>query len=520
MLRDTSRVPFPPVLFRYGPIALFAVGLVAYAVFLGTHIGAYAGGADSSGYLISARSFSRGCVATAQRAWPGLPVIESASYAYVPLGLRPTSSGEMVSRYPIGVPLFLMLAAGAVGWDAGPHCVIILHTIAGILLMVWLGRCAGLTSGWAALGAILLATCPLYISYSLQMMSDVPATTWAIATVALAWNARRHAGWAVSAGAALGIAVLIRPTNAILALPAAIALGLGWRQWLAFLTGGTPLAVAQMIYNQAAYGHPLASGYEDVGSLFQWQYVPLSLANYGRWLPILLTPVGLLALGLPWRARKDPHGTAMLLTWMVSFPALYAFYYHTHITWWYTRFVLPAFPAVWIAALLVARDLTERLGMLSPPGPGSMRTWLRGGLVAAAVFVYAGYFNLRLQTASVGRDERRYVEVVAWLCPQVPPSALLVAMQASGSLFYYTDFPVLRWNKIEPGQFNRVEQAAAGRRVFALLMPFEEQRAFPEKRLSGSWTKIGSIHNFNLWELEPGSVTPRPDDPLNQGASD
>jgi hypothetical protein len=508
---NTSQILLLRDRLRHGPIALVVIALLAYAVVLGTHIGAYAAGADSSGYLNSARLFSRGHVTAAQRLWPNVTASESTSGICVPMGFRPSSPGTMVPKYPIGVPLLLMLTARGTGWDVAPQCMIILHAIVGILLMWWLGRCAGLSPGWASFGAALLATCPLYVTYSLQMMSDVPATTWVMATVVLAWNARRHPGWGLAAGVALGIAVLIRPTNVIVALPVAIGMGRGWRTWLAFLSGGAPLAVVQMVYNQATYGHPFASGYDNVGSLFQWQHVPSSLANYGRWLPVLLTPFGLLAFGLPWCARKNPIWTGVLSTWMLSFIALYAFYFYTHKTWWYTRFVLPAFPAVWIAALLVARDLTQHLGMLSMPGSASFLSWGVRGLIAAAVFGSAGYYNYRLRTPHVGKDERRYIEAIEWMRPQLPSSALLVAMQASGCLFYYTDFPVLRWDKIERGEFTRVEQAAAERPVFALLMSFEEQRAFAEGRLCGRWTKLGTIHDFSLSRFEPDSADPRPD---------
>jgi hypothetical protein len=482
---------------EFAPMVLFVAGLVIYAVFLGTHIGAYAAGSDSSGYLNSARVFSQGRLTAVQRPWPGLPAAELTSYAYVPLGFGPASPGEMVPKYPMGMPLLVMATAALVGWDAAPQWVIVVHAIAGVLLMGWLGRCAGLSVGWATSGALLLATCPLYVMYSLQMMSDVPATAWAMATVAFAWNARRHAGWAFAAGCALGVAVLIRPTNVLLVLPMAIALGIGWRRWLGFAIGVAPLAAIQLGYNQAAYGQPFHNGYGDVGRLFQWKHVPLSLANYGRWLPILLTPVGLLAFLLPLYARKKPLWTALLTVWMVGFASVYAFYSYTHETWWYLRFILPAFPAAWIAALLVASDLTRRWELLPP---GSCRAWLTGGVSAAALFAFACHWNGKLESTTIGRGERGYLETIEWLRPRVPASALVIAMQASGCLYYYTDLSCLRWDQIEPEQFSTIAAAAAGRPVFALLMPFEEQRAFPE-RLGGRWTRIGGNHSFSLWQF-------------------
>ena len=44
------------------------------------------------------------------------------------------------------------------------------------------------------LGAMLLALCPLYLMYAVQLMSDLPATTWAMATMLAAWLARSRRG--------------------------------------------------------------------------------------------------------------------------------------------------------------------------------------------------------------------------------------------------------------------------------------------------------------------------------------
>jgi Dolichyl-phosphate-mannose-protein mannosyltransferase len=529
-------------LLRFGKLAVCGFGLAWYTVFLATHVGAYAGGSDSSGYLGSARLFAAGRLFANPRVWSGLPDRPFSKWLFLPLGFRPTgdvpvdsneaasaassasaadngaataspnavpaeiASSEMVPTYPIGMSLLVAATSKAVGWDTGSHLLIVLHALAGVLLQFWVGRCAGLSQGWAALGALLLACCPLYIQYSLQLMSDVPATAWGLATIALAWQARRHFAWSVPAGFAFALGVLIRPTNVLFALPALLALGSDWRRWAGFALGAAPGACAQLLHNRAVLGHFIASGYGNVERLFLWKHVPLSLANYREWLPVLLTPLGLLAILLPLTARTSRTWPQILGVWVLSFVGIYAFYYHTHESWWYLRFILPAFPAIWIAALLVAQDLAIlcRVPKLLPAG--SLQAWLVGGLAATAIIVYDCRWTDELHAATCAADERRYRDAIEWMRPKLPDSSLVMCMQVSGALYIYSDVDFARWDRLHPGDLRCFDEAAAGRSIFALVQSWEVEQAFCPSKLSGRWNEVGKLGNYSLWRLEPGSA--------------
>lgn len=502
-----SRDSTPASFSRWLLPLLLGLGGMIYAAFIGTHVGAYPSGSDSSGYLNSARLLRAGHISAPERVLPTLPVDQTPVYAYVPLGFIPAQPGRIVPTYAIGVPLLVNATAVFTGARTAANWTLWWHAVAGVGLMFVLGRLAGLASGWAALGALLMASCPLHIFFSLQMMSDVPATTWATATVVFAWLSRRDARWALLAGFSLGIAVLIRPTNLLLILPAAIALGPAPRRWLAFVVAGLPAAAGLFYYNGSAYGNPFASGYGNIGDLFAWANVAPGLAHYGKWLPVLLTPLGVLALGLPLCARRLPLWTAVLIAWLVGFFTIYAAYFHTHETWWYLRFVLPAFPAAWVAALLVMREILQRTGWDEKFAAGSTRAWIAGLLLAAAILGFSMRWNRHFGTAAAGRNQSAEQEAIAWMQQKIPANAVLAAMQASGALFYFTDFPIVRWDQLEERDFPNLARAtaAAGRPLFALLEPFEEERVFVEKRLTGRWTKIGVFQQIGLWKFEPGA---------------
>src|SRR5450432_1645831 len=86
---------------RMGWVMSF-VALAIYAEFLSIHIGAVAGGSDSSGYMNHAKLIAGGAVQVQQRTIAGLPVAVTSPYLYIPLGFRPSwNSSAMVPTYPM-----------------------------------------------------------------------------------------------------------------------------------------------------------------------------------------------------------------------------------------------------------------------------------------------------------------------------------------------------------------------------------------------------------------------------------
>jgi len=481
------------------------LGFLCYAIFLARFMGACAGGADQSGYMNNARLLAEGRTSVAMRFIPaqipgGVPL-----FTHVPLGFNPNEDHlTMNPIYPPGLPLMIMGVAQVTGWDTAPGLVMGLHALAGLLLVFVLGRTAGLGTGVAWLGVVLLAASPLFVLLSLQTMSDLPAMVWVTAAILSAYKSRKGTWLAFAAGVALSISVLVRPTNSLALLPAAIALGLSWRRWAAFLAGSLPGAIFQGAYNLEAYGRVLTTGYGDVHTLFGSHYAPATVALYFVWLPVVLTPLVLLILGLPLVGRSGANGKiAWLAVWALIFPIFYLFYCYTHNEWWGLRFALPAFPALIVGALLVGSWLLCRLRLRF------QAWWLAPA--ALAVIVHGTLWSRALHAFSVGRSEQVYPATAAWLRDHVPANAVVAAMQTSGSLFYYTKYPVIRWDAIAPDDFHRIAAActAAHLPVYATLFPFELEDARwteIERRLPGHWTQIGSVRHVSLWRYDPPTV--------------
>ncbi len=484
---------------------LLGVGLLLYGLLLARHMRACAGGSDSSGYLNNARMLAAGQFALPMRLLPGLDPATLPAYTHVPLGFMPNADGTtMRPTYPVGLPLLVLAVSRVTGWDAAPGWVMGLHALGGLGLVFLVGRKAGLGDGWALVGSLMLAASPLYVFFSIQLMSDVPALVWVTAAVYLAWCSRERTWLAAAAGFALALAVLIRPTNLLAAVPVAVALGTSWRRWWPALVGGLPGAVFLAAYNSVTYGRILTTGYGSVATEFSAAVAPATVAHYALWLPVLLSPFVVLAAALPAVAPRDRWLTLLLAAWALIIPAFYLFNVHTHEFWWYLRFVLPAAPAMIVAALRVAAALAGRL-----PRPA-----LRWGLAAAALAVVGNgaAWSRHFRILKVADAELVYPLTAAWFGEHAPAGAVVATMQTSGTLLYYTRQAFFRWDMVPPADFERIARActAAGRPVYAALFPFEitdaDQAAFA-RHLPGRWVRVGTVRQVGIWRLE----TPAPD---------
>jgi hypothetical protein len=487
-----------PNALRFG-LAL-ALGIAAYAAMLAAFVGAVPGGSDSSGYFNEARLFARGRIHADMRALPGLPADEAPPYLYVPLGFKPApgSRERMVPTYPPGLPLLLVPAAWLVGWGHAGDVVLILHALAGLALTYALGRRCGLSPPWSLLGAAVLAASPLYLYTSLWALSDVPATAWATAAVVAAWASRERPAWALASGACVTVAFLVRPNNFLILLPIAVALGPSPLRLLAAGLATLPGIAAWMAINRSAYGAYLQSGYGAIGNEFHPALIPGTLAHCARWLPLLLSPIVMAAPGVLALARRAPRTTAILGTWVLAYVAFFLPYRWTHENWWFLRYLLPAAPALIVAGLLALQAGGSWLYARLP------RPWLPAlgrALLLTAVAVEAAEI-IPLDAWAIGRGERKYGHVAAWLEAHVPPTAAVVATQFSGALFCDTKLTLVRSDQLDGATAQRVRAAArfGGVPLYAVLFPFERDAA---AALPGRWTPVGSVEDVIILRLEP-----------------
>src|SRR5581483_8674256 len=142
-----------------------------------------------------------------------------------------------------------------------------------------------ITPIWSIVAVALLCFCPEFISSATQTMSDLLATAWALATLYCALRCQRDdLYWSFLCGATAMMAVLIRPTNALLAFPMLVAIGMRPTRLIVTFLGALRGLIFQCFVNWKLYGNPFITGYGSFFSMMDGKnlsssYVPQHLGH-------------------------------------------------------------------------------------------------------------------------------------------------------------------------------------------------------------------------------------------------
>ncbi len=477
---------------------LAVIVLLGYGGFLGANFTPAAGGSDSSGYLNAARLIAAGHLTAPPRDLSGLTV--SSATQLQPLGfIAEPARARLVPTYPLGLPAHLAIASTAFGWTVGPLLVGVGGALAAMLLCYFVARQLGLGWSSAAAGAVMIGAFPVTLFVAIQPLSDVLAMTWGLAATLAALHARRSLGWAVLTGAALAVAVLVRPTNLLL-LPALIVLLGHWRPLAAAALGGLPGAFVLGWCNHHLYGSPWQMGYGSVFEAFSSGYFWPTVLHFARWLALLLPGV---LLVLPFAAlrlaRERTRFLLALLLWFVVPVTFYACYEFSHEVWWSLRFILPAVPALILAALLGLEALLARRPRVIAAAATALAIWS----VIGSVYWTRHFHSLLTKTY-----ESAYAEAGRWAHDHLPAGAVVFSQADSGAIHYYTPFAVLRWDQVSADEFARHAAflTRAGRPLYLIVSPAEETHVLGE-RLPARWQKVTLVAGRSIW-LYAGPLAP------------
>ena len=463
---------------RAAPIVAVAAaaGAVTAALVWGTFAAA---GTDASGYVSQAALWRDGRLIVdqpfvARVRWP------NADAAFAPLGYDAAPEGHaIVPAYPPGLPL-LMAAAQIVGGACAAYVVVPLAAGAAVWFCYLLGRRAR-SPAVGAMAALLLACSPVFVYQTLVPMSDVPAAAcWTAALAFVTRRSHRHEPAAIAAaGCCAALALLIRPNLVLLALavaPFAVRHEDPTDRWRPRLIAfAAPLVVAGAVFgwiNLHRYGSPLRSGYGNMRTAFAASHVAPNIAHWTGWLTATETPLivfAALGVAVALAAPAGPlsrRSAALVAAATFAVTLSYAGY-APFDEWSYLRFLLPAFPPLFVAMAAAILWMTTRL-------PAAV------GVTAVLVLVVgmAGHGVRYLTAAGVGslRDEaRRYVAVARFATEQTPANAVYISLQHSGSLRYYSRRPVIRFDRIGVDLDRAVaDLQQAGWRPYVVLEDWEE----------------------------------------------
>ena len=214
-----------------------------------------------------------------------------------------------------------------------------------------------------------------------------------------------------------------------------------------------------------------------------------NLRNYGRWLVQAQSPLVALAL-IPLLAKdalraggRLASARACLAAMLALTLASYLFYYPFN-HWLYLRFLLPAFPVLFVLMAAGIRFLCRELPV---PVRACAATVL---CVAAALFgvMFAHdqfIFNQR-------RFEQRYVLAARYVDQLTPANAVIYSMQHSGSIRYYAHRITLRYDWLDKHELDATmrELEAKGYRPYIVLDDWEEAEF---RKLFSETSRVGRL---------------------------
>ena len=426
-----------------------ALGLMTIAVVRGTFA---VGGSDSSCYALMADALAHGRVQpifplAALAPWPDA-LRTFAPGGFIPSPLRATAAS------PVCAPGFSLLMA-PFAWVARDG--IFLVTPIAAAALVWCVFLVGRHLGGplaGALASVLTATSPIVLFQAMQPMNDIATAALWIGVLAAATREEQARSWTM--GALTGIATLVRPNLAPLALVAAV-----FAPNIRFMSAAAPGVIIAAMLNWVLYGHPARLGYGSAGDFFGTANVAANVTQYGNaWLETQ-TPFALLALAAPFVVARDRRLVWMGLAMALTTIGIYLFY-QPFPEWWYLRFLLPAVIIATMFAAVAAVALLRRPIVVT--------------VVAAALSLFGVQTAATRQVFELQRLESRFRHTGDYVRQKLPATAIFYSVFDSGSIRFHADREAVLWDSLDPAWLDRAINWSRSqqREPFIVLERFEE----------------------------------------------
>jgi hypothetical protein len=382
----------------------------------------YVGACDWYGYYQESLLLKNGRVSLETK-------IPAAQYpAIAPLSFY-AINGKILGQYPPGFPL-LMAGAGFLGLEFYVNPT--LGVLSVILMFLTLFTLNGNDKWSAGLFALLWACFPLTMYGSTYVMSDLAAAFFILLAFYLLKIKK-----AISSALALGFSLAVRPTNVLFCaifLPLAYKeLNTRQRRYYCVWLGATVSLYA--VYNWLIYGAPWKTGYMNILYNFSAATFTRNLGFYAGETLRQFTPLlALLALIALW--KKDKH-SLFLGAWFLVFLVFYSFWASWLNEWWWLRFLLPAFPALFILAGLGFKHILTTTHLFNRFPRRAAVILLTVPMLAVGIyFIHRGTHYQDLWSKEKGK---LYYAITKKIEKQIPPGSLVGGCDFSGPLRLYAN---------------------------------------------------------------------------------
>jgi len=431
-----------------------------------------ASGADSFAYISQAALWRAGQLQIPVTLAPDAPWPEHVR-TFAPFGYRPAPAGtpQLVPITAPGVPIAMAVLQRIGGYRLA---FLVTPIAGGLLVLCTFGIGRRVHSDRAgAIAALLVASSPALLYMLMWPMSDVPAAACAAAMtwLVLAGTPRTS----LLAGLAAAVGMLTRTNLVTIAAAALVWLAFrNRRHALLFVAGLAPGAFVIAALNVHWFGAVLASGYGSAEHLLAISRVPVNAWRFALWLletsPVIWIGVAEMTSGVVFftsRRKILPTSSSAMTLFLLTAAGAVSVYllYDTHEEWWYLRFLLPAWPALFVPAAVALTELAGRNRASAVAAAAIIVLSTAGGVVVARE---RGVF-------SVGEGERRYVSVARLVDQATEPDAVIITSQHAGTVWFYANRTTIRYDVLDPLWLDRAVRwlADRGRHPYILLEDWE-----------------------------------------------
>jgi hypothetical protein len=244
-----------------------------------------------------------------------------------------------------------------------------------------------------------------------------------------------------------------------------------WFGALAILVGLAAGGGMTAYLNTMYFGSPAMSGYGAPRDLYGLSNLPINLARYSEWVVQSEAPA-LAAAGAGfiafWSATTSSRRWACYAMAVLTILSVSYLFYKPFENWTYLRFFLPVYPLLFVAVLGVAR---LRAIARTPRTRIAVMSVLSVAIVAVHLLFISG--SRVFKTID---DEARYRTVGEYVRRTLPVNAVMISLQHSGSIRYYSGRRTLRYDWVQPSWLDEavVSLQRLGYKPYLLLESWEE----------------------------------------------
>jgi hypothetical protein len=256
----------------------------------------------------------------------------------------------------------------------------------------------------------------------------------------------------------LAFSLVVRPTNilfCLIFLPVLIR----DRQWFKFGCYFAIPAFFYGLYNWLVYGAPWKIGYANVSERFITSVFFHHLAYYTKETVIQFTPLLIILIffhfllismqkkqAVEMTPMKERHqadrewaGVAdpwFYVSWFLIFFIFYCFWRPLGDTWWWTRFLLPGYPALFFLAALGLKNALDFIQQKWKPVKPAVTISLT--VVALTIIGYFVNYGFTHPDIWVKNKGKHYYDISKMIARKVPANSLVGSVEFSGPLRLYT----------------------------------------------------------------------------------